>query len=135
MTKTKLEESERQCEFEEETIKLLEKEIEAQYSLHNTKVTEHKRQMEAKDLELEEFEKVLKMKKNKLEESEEKNLELKLQKHEQKEEQKKLHTIVSEQSRLMDDKDLELDEFEKVFRKKELFIANDKGAICGPYGV
>ena len=79
MTKTKLEESERQCEFEEETIKLLEKEIEAQYSLHNTTVTEHKRQMDAKDLELEEFEKALKMKKNKLEESEKKNLELKLQ--------------------------------------------------------
>ena len=92
--------------------------------------------METKDLELEEFEKVLKMKNNKLEESEEKNLELKLQKHEQKEEQKKLHTIVSEQSRLMDDKDLELDEFEKVFRKKKkLFIAKDKGIICGPYAV
>ena len=35
--------------------------------------------METKDLELEEFEKALKIKKNKLEESEKKNLELKLQ--------------------------------------------------------
>ena len=49
---------------------------------------------------------------------------------------KKLHTIVAEQKRLMDDKDLVLDEFEKVFRmKKELFIANDKGIIGGHYAV
>ena len=99
--------------------------------------------METKDLELEEFEKALKIKKNKLEESEKKNLELKLQckeiiklLDEEKEEQKKLHTIVAEQKRLMDDKDLVLDEFEKVFRmKKELFIANDKGIIGGHYAV
>ena len=96
--------------------------------------------METKDLELEEFEKALKMKKNKLEESEKKNLKSKKEiiklLEEEKEEQKKLHTIVAEQKRLMDDKDLVLDEFEKVFRmKKEFFIANDKGIIGGHYAV
>ena len=98
----------KKLENEEETIKLLEKNMEAQHSLHKDTVTEHKRQMEAKDLELEEFEKVLKMKKNKWEK---KNLELKLQCkskeeiiklfEEEKDEQKKLHIIVADQKRLI----------------------------------
>ena len=45
----------------------------------NTKIAELKRQLEAKDLELEEWETLLKMKKNKLEEAEKKNLILEQQ--------------------------------------------------------
>ena len=72
MKKNKLEETEKknftleqQCKSKEETIKFLTKEKEEQNSLHNTTMpmAEHQRLMRAKDLELEEFEKALKMKK------------------------------------------------------------------------
>ena len=94
-------------------------------------IAELKRQLKAKDLELEEWEKLMKMKKNKLEESERKNLTLeqqckskdeaiKLLKRE-KEEQNSLHntTMTMIMTRLMKAKDLELEEFEKALKMKK----------------